>query len=186
MDVRNIRLTAQSEPIILMEVMPAAMVASLLVMTYLVFGMGLSLITRYTLEGTSTLPAPMGDGGVDDCSNSSSIDYSGGASASGCTLFDPTTLPSSLSPWWLLSPSPTSSAETPYGAVFTGNFAGITDLFGSVSLHASFASNAILASLPDPAIVDLNLEACVGGAGDGGEWGDCEEGWEPVLFQVGG
>ncbi|CAN0144399.1 unnamed protein product, partial [Laminaria digitata] len=158
LDVRNIRLTAQSEPIILMEVMPAAMVASLLVMTYLVFGLGIALIVRDNLRGTSTLAAP--PGGVDGCSSSGSgssgsSGSSGGgsgsdgtdASASGCTSFDPV---SDLSPLWLLSSSAslTPSATAPrYGAVFSGNFTGMTDLYGSVSLHASFANGTTLASL---------------------------------------
>ncbi len=41
------RLTTQSEPKILMEVMPAALVVSLLVLTYLVFAGGVALIVRY-------------------------------------------------------------------------------------------------------------------------------------------
>lgn len=40
------RLTAHSEPKILMEVMPAALVVSLLVLTYLVFAGCLVLIVR--------------------------------------------------------------------------------------------------------------------------------------------
>lgn len=46
-DPKNVRLTTQSEPKILMEVMPAALVVSLLVLTYLVFAGGVALIVRY-------------------------------------------------------------------------------------------------------------------------------------------
>lgn len=46
-DPKNVRLTTQSEPKILMEVMPAAWVVSLLVLTYVVFAGCLYLIVRY-------------------------------------------------------------------------------------------------------------------------------------------
>ena len=49
-DPKKVRLTAQSEPKILMEVMPAALVVSLLALTYLVFAGCIFLIVRYNTD----------------------------------------------------------------------------------------------------------------------------------------
>lgn len=124
-------------------------------------------------------------------------------SATGCTTFSPAisglsfdARPSSSS----LAGEDDGSGAPRYGAVFRGQFSGMTDLSGSVSLHVSFDDPGVLESLPDPATVDLALEACTagptvagGGGGGGGavapvleyEWDTCEEGWQAVLFQVG-
>lgn len=133
-------------------------------------------------------------------------------SAAGCTVFSPGISELSLDAPPLSSPSSSSSTAgadadadaggARYGAVFSGHFSGMTKLYGSVSLHVSFADAGVIDSLPDPATVDLALEACTGGAtaadgtrddGGGGEdeaveleWGTCEDGWQPVLFQVQG
>lgn len=123
-------------------------------------------------------------------------------SASGCTVFSPGISELSLDAP-LLSSSSTADADADadadgarYGAVFSGHFSGMTTLYGSVSLHVSVADDEVIESLPDPATVDLALEACTGGptaAADGVteeagvvelEWGTCEDGWQPVLFQV--
>lgn len=245
------RLTTQSEPKILMEVMPAGLVVSLLVLTYLVFAGGVTLIVRYNLRGTSTLvaaAAPAGTtglgalcaavGGLSSTSTwpsavtgdvtsagSATTATAGGvfvvgidgpdpdsSSAAGCTVFSP----GALSELSLDAPTPSSSSfsmvddgegNSRYGAVFSGQFSGMTDLSGSVSLHVSVSDGDALSSLPDPAVVDLALEACTGepmtaaggdssgsdggsgaeGEGEGEEelaWGTCEGGWQPVLFQV--
>ena len=47
---KKVRLTAQSEPKILMEVMPAALVVSLLALTYLVFAGCIFLFVRYNTD----------------------------------------------------------------------------------------------------------------------------------------
>lgn len=136
-------------------------------------------------------------------------------SAAGCTVFSPLISELSLDAPPLSSSSLTapnsSTAGTDaadgvarYGVVFSGHFSGMTTLYGSVSLHVSFEDAGVIESLPDPATVDLALEACAGGptaavaegvggvpdesGGEGGvvelEWGTCEDGWQPVLFQV--
>lgn len=229
LDPRNVRLTTQSEPKILMEVMPAALVVSLLVLTYLVFAGGVVLIVRHNLRGTSTLGvAGTGAGylctdtATNTSSSSSATSSRGGVyvvgidgpdpdspSAAGCTVFSPTLSGLSFDAAPLSSSSSSladddgdsgSSSAGRYGAVFSGQFSGMTDLSGSVSLHVSLADEEVLASLPDPATVDLALEACTGGATavEGAEeeeegeeegvveleWGTCSEGWQPVLFQV--
>ncbi|CAM9863725.1 unnamed protein product, partial [Hapterophycus canaliculatus] len=267
LDPKNVRLTTQSEPKILMEVMPRGLVVSLLLLTYLVFAGGVTLIVRYNLRGTSTLvasAAPAGTtglgalcaagGGLSSSSLSSpsaavtsgsgtTIASGGGterafvvgvdgpdpdsSSAAGCTTFST----GSLSELSLDAPTTSSSSSSfsladdgtgaggdgdgRYGAVFSGQFSGMTDLSGSVSLHVSVSDEEALSSLPDPAVVDLALEACTGepmtaaaaavGEGSGGEsssdsgsgaeegeeageelvWGTCESGWQPVLFQEG-
>lgn len=223
------RLTTQSEPKILMEVMPAALVVSLLVLTYLVFAGGVVLIVRHNLRGTSTLGVAGTGAGylcaaatdASSSSSSSSATSNGGGvyvvgidgpdpdspSAAGCTVLSPALAELSFDAAPLTSSSSSSSSSSlandgdsvRYGAVFSGQFSGMTDLSGSVSLHVSFSDAEVLASLPDPATVDLTLEACTGGATavegteegeeEGGvvelEWGTCSEGWRPVLFQVG-
>ncbi|CAN0135602.1 unnamed protein product, partial [Ectocarpus sp. 8 AP-2014] len=217
-DPKNVRLTTQSEPVILMEVMPAALVISLLALTYLVFASSVFLIVWFHLRGTTTLamgPAS-GEGAAELCVRRSSstvtVTTSGGEtdvfiigadgpdphspSAAGCTVFSPGLSELSLDSPLLSSSSPTSSSltdtEERYGAVFSGQFSGMTDLFGIVSLHVSFADTEVQGSLPDPAPVDIALEACVAGVaaavGESSsqadvEWGTCEEGWLPVLFQ---
>lgn len=170
------RLTAQSEPIILMEIMPAAMVASLLLLTYFVFAAGVGLIVRQNLEGTSTLRVPEDDAAVmETCSNHSSTarDHSV-ASASGCIDFYPNIFSTDL----------LEGGEERYGAVFQGYFIGMTDLYGSVSLHVSIANDTTLETLPNPAVVDLTLEGCTEWPVAGEELGSCDEGWAPVLNQV--
>ncbi|CAB1115182.1 unnamed protein product [Ectocarpus sp. CCAP 1310/34] len=217
-DPKNVRLTTQSEPVILMEVMPAALVVSLLVLTYLVFACGVVLIVRFHLRGTSTLAMGpgAGNGAGELCawgsSSTATVTTSGGEgdifiigadgpdphspSAAGCTVRSPGLSELSLDSPLLSSSSSTSSSltdadEERYGAVFSGQFSGMTDLSGSVSLHVSFADTEVQESLPDPATVDIALEACVAGvtAGVGDstgqavlEWGVCEEGWQPVLL----
>ncbi|CAM9270799.1 unnamed protein product [Ectocarpus fasciculatus] len=219
-DPKNVRLTTQSEPVILMEVMPAALVVSLLVLTYLVFACGVVLIVRFHLRGTSTLAMGpgAGEGAGELCawgsSSAATVTTSGGEgdvfiigadgpdphspSAAGCTVFSPGLSELSLDFPLLSSSSSTSSSLTDadperYGAIFSGQFSGMTDLSGSVSLHVSFADTEVQEALPDPATVDIALEACAAGvtAGVGEsssqadlEWGTCEEGWQPVLFQA--
>lgn len=174
--MRKVRLTAQSEPIILMEVMPAAMVASLLLLTYFVFAAGVGLIVRQNLEGTSTLRVPEDDAAVMETCYSfpSTVSDSSVASASGCIDLYP-----NISSTDLLE----EDGER-YGAVFSGFFAGMTDLYGSVSLHVSIANDTALETLPNPAVVDLTLEACTELPREGEEWGSCDEDWAPVLNQV--
>ncbi|CAM9688099.1 unnamed protein product, partial [Ectocarpus sp. 12 AP-2014] len=214
-DPKNVRLTTQSEPVILMEVMPAALVVSLLVLTYLVFACGVVLIVRFHLRGTSTLAMgpEAGNGAGELCawgsSSTATVTTSGGEgdifiigadgpdphspSAAGCTVLSPGLSELSLDSHLLSSSLSTSSSltdadEERYGAVFSGQFSGMTDLSGSVSLHVSFADTEVQESLPDPATVDIALEACAAGvtAGVGDitsqavlEWGVCEEGWQP-------
>eukprot|EP00752_Nemacystus_decipiens_P015668 g13982.t1 len=240
-DPKNVRLTTQSEPKILMEVMPAALVVSLLVLTYLVFAGCLVLIVRYNLRGTSTLAVMAATGAGSLCAGgsptttSSSNAYVAGVdgpdpsspSAAGCTIFSPDMSELSLdAPPFSSSLTASTTSSTAgeadadadadadsgarYGAVFSGHFSGMTKLHGSVSLHVSFADAAAIESLPDPATVDLALEACTGGPtaavaegvgvavgapADGNEedeggveklaWGTCENGWQPVLSQEG-
>ncbi|CAM9273530.1 unnamed protein product [Ectocarpus sp. 4 AP-2014] len=217
-DPKNVQLTTHSEPVILMEVMPAALVISLLALTYLVFASSVFLIVWFHLRGTTTLAMGPGSGGgaAELCARSSlstaTVTTSGGEgdvfiigadgpdphspSAAGCTVFSPGLSDLSLDSPLLSTSSPSSSsltdAEERYGAVFSGQFSGMTDLFGIVSLHVSFADTEVQESLLDPAAVDIALEACVAGvSGAVGEsssqadveWGTCEEGWQPVLFQ---
>ncbi|CAM9373117.1 unnamed protein product [Ectocarpus fasciculatus] len=218
-DPKNVRLTTQSEPVILMEVMPAALVVSLLVLTYLVFASGVLLIVWFHFRGTSTLAMGpgSGDGARELCTRGSSftatVSTSGGEgdvfiigadgpdlhspSAAGCTVFSPGLSELSLDLPLLSSSTSTSSSLTDadaerYGAVFLGQFSGMTDLSGIVSLRVSFADTEVQESLPDPAAVDIALEACVVGVtaavGESSsqadlEWGTCQEGWQPVLFQ---
>ncbi|CAM9767141.1 unnamed protein product, partial [Ectocarpus sp. 12 AP-2014] len=196
--------------------MPAALVISLLVLTYLVFACGVFLIVWFHLRGTTTLAMGpgSGEGGGELCawgsSSTATVTTSGGdvfiigangpdphsPSAAGCTVFSPGLSELSLDSPLLSSSSPTSSsltdAEERYGVVFSGQLSGMTDLSGSVSLHASFADTEVQESLPDPAAVDMALEACVAGVttdvGESStqaelEWGTCEGGWQPVLFQ---
>ncbi|CAM9510104.1 unnamed protein product [Ectocarpus sp. 8 AP-2014] len=61
-DPKNVRHTTQSEPVILMEVMPAALVISLLALTYLVFASSVFLIVWFHLRGTTTLAVGPGSG----------------------------------------------------------------------------------------------------------------------------
>ena len=183
--MKKLRLTTRSEPIILMEVMPAAMVVSLLLLTYLFFAAGVGLIVRHNLVGTSTLSAKEDEAPGGGCrSNFTHNPDPAIPSAFGCTEFYPDIFSTPL----LAPPSEEEeedlAAGTKYGAVFSGDFAGMKKLYGSVSLHASFANATTLESLPDPAVVDLTLEACTEGPEEGGESGVCEEGWAPVLSQV--
>lgn len=169
------RLTAQSEPIILMEVMPAAMVASLLLLTYFVFAAGVGLIVRQNLEGTSTLRVPEDDAAVmETCNHSSIVRDPSVASASGCIDLYPNIISADL----------LAEDEERYGAVFCGYFIGMTDLYGSVSLHVSIANDTALETLPNPAVVDLTLVACTEWPVAGEEFGSCDEDWAPVLNQV--
>lgn len=168
--MRTVRLTTQSEPKILMEVMPAGMVVSLLALTYLFFAQGCGLIVRQNIQGTSTLNVPEYDGASCGESGAVPVPNPTTASAAGCTNFS--------------SENSEGFLSSPHGAVFNGYFAGMTDLYGSVSLHASFENDTALESLPDPAVVDLELSACTDGPGDGENWGTCGEGWAKVLVQV--
>lgn len=197
-----------------MEVMPAAMVLSLLVLTYLVFASGIFLIVRHNVQGTSTLDVP-GTGGA-NCDGGDAGPTPGTASAAGCTRFassptgeiflDPTG--SSTTTSGVVGDGSSLSSLLPvideeedgertsrealsalaaagrYEAVFSGYFEGMSDLYGSVSLHASVKNETVLKSLPDPAAVDLVLEACTEGPGVGQEWDFCEGDWVPVLHQV--
>ncbi|CAN0098933.1 unnamed protein product, partial [Ectocarpus fasciculatus] len=120
-------------------------------------------------------------------------------SAAGCTVFSPGLSELSLDSPHLSSSSLTSSSLADsggdaerYGAVFSGQFSGMTNFFGIVSLHVSFADTEVQESLLDPAAVDIALEACVEGVtaavGESSsqadlEWGTCQEGWQSVLFQ---
>lgn len=175
MDTRNLRLTMHAKPKILMEVMPAAMVASLLVLTYLVFAAGCVLIVRHNLLGTSFLDVP-GEGGG-SCPGSSSISAGSNAPpAVGCTQFSSEYI-AEVSSACLLT-----SLSSDYGATFKANFSGLSGLYGSVSLHATFENETVLNSLPDPAVVDVFLEACTERMER--EFGECESGWEVVLCQV--
>ncbi|CAB1115189.1 unnamed protein product [Ectocarpus sp. CCAP 1310/34] len=133
-DPKNVRLTTQSEPVILMEVMPAALVISLLALTYLVFASSVFLIVWFHLRGTTTLAVGpgSGEGAAELCARRSSstvtITTSGGEgdvfiigahgpdphspSAAGCTVFSPGLSGLSLDSPILSSSSSTSSSLT--------------------------------------------------------------------------
>lgn len=121
----------------------------------------------------------------------STPDPGGSPSAFGCTDLSPVgdsllsygSLDSASSS---LTAAVTAERQQRYGAVFVGDFAGLHGLYGSVSLRAAFAEDdtAVFDALPEPAAVDVMLEACTDGAA--GQWGECEGGWQPVLFQVRG
>lgn len=163
-----------------MEVMPAAMVMSLLALTYLVFAGGCVLIARRNMRGTATLPIPRDGGGA--CpwlSSSESSSSMSSSNAAGCTEFAPANGSLAAS---AVSTASSVVLEGSYGALFSANFAGLEDLYGSVSLHASFENETALESLPDPAVVDLFLEACTEDPATVEE--TCGRGWELVLLQV--
>ncbi|CAB1098601.1 unnamed protein product [Ectocarpus sp. CCAP 1310/34] len=207
LELQNPGLTAQSKPIILAEVLPAVAVTSLALCTLAVYAVGIALVLTGMLRGSSTLSVPWAyeDGSSISISSGSAYgagnvcgsdatsaaaagpDPSGAASASGCTDLSPSA--ESLLSYSSSSSSSSLAAATEqqrarYGAVFSGDFAGLTGLYGSVSLRAAFTDEATLGlvdALPEPVVVDVTVEACTAGAA--GAWGECEGGWQPVLFQ---
>ncbi|CAM9831325.1 unnamed protein product [Choristocarpus tenellus] len=173
LDPRNLQLTTHAEPKILMEVMPASLVVSLLVLTYLVFAGGCGLIIRSNLVGTSTAVVPNG-GHACPWNDAAAMSSSSAPapSAIGCTEYSP--------------------QVSSYMAVFNATFTDLDDLYGSVALHTSFQNGSVLPSLPYSAVVDVTLEACVDAPMSEGVPGptvnlmnDCAHGWLPVLTQVG-
>lgn len=208
---RDATLTAQDEPIILAEAMPAVAVSSLAASTLALFLVGIGLVLSGILRERSTIDVPWASAESDgagvggnicgDASTEASVpDPSGAPSAFGCTDFS-SAMESVLS--FDSSAPPSSSSLTAitamtaarggrrYGAVFAGDFAGMNELYGSVSLRAAFAGDAFAEeeeegtdgdALRGPDVVDVVVEACTAGAA--GEWGACEGGWQPVLFQV--
>ncbi|CAM9671016.1 unnamed protein product, partial [Ectocarpus sp. 8 AP-2014] len=209
LELRNPGLTAQSKPIILAEVLPAVAVTSLALWTLAVYAVGIALVLTGMLPGSSTLSVPWAYEDSSSISSSSSSgsayaagnvcgsdataaaaagpDPSGAASAFGCTDLSP----SAESLLFYSSSSSSSSLAAAaeqqrarYGAVFSGDFAGLAGLYGSISLRAAFIDEATVAlvdALPEPAVVDVMVEACTAGAA--GAWGECEGGWQPVLSQ---
>lgn len=184
-------------------------VTSLALWTLAVYAVGVALVFSGMLPGSSTLSVPWAydDGSSSSTSSGSAYgagnvcgseatttaaagpDPSGAASAFGCTDISPSA--ESLLSYGSSSSSSSLAAATEqqrarYGAVFAGDFAGLDGLYGSASLRAAFADEeATIASvdaLPEPAVVDLMVEACTEGAATA--WGECEGGWKPVLFQV--
>lgn len=182
-------------------------VTSLALWTLAVYAVGIALVLTGMLPGSSTLSVPWAyEDGSSSISSGSAYgagnvcgsdataaaaagpDPSGAASAFGCTDLSP-------SADSLLSYSSSSSTSSlaaaaeqqraRYGAVFAGDFAGLAGLYGGVSLRAAFTDDATVAlvdALPEPAVSDVMVEACTAGAA--GAWGECEGGWQPVLFQV--
>ena len=197
--------------------MPAAAVSSLLASTLALFLVGIGIMLSGILRGSSTLDVPWAaaenaanpGGGGNICGDATTAvpvpDPPGAPSAFGCTDLSPAvgsflSLDSSA----LSSSSITAAVQQQrggrYGAVFEGNFAGIDELYGSVSLRAALAAaggEEEEAGSPTDGdggdeslgegegggdVVDVMLEACTEAAA--GEWGVCEGGWRPVLFQV--
>lgn len=188
--------------------MPAVAVSSLLASTLALFLVGIGLVLwSILLQGSSTLDVPWAaentttnGGGGNVCGDAATTvsvpDPSGAPSAFGCTGLSPAAgsildLDSSATASSSSLTAETTTVRRRYGAVFAGDFAGIDELYGSVSLRAVFAGDeeagSLLAgdiddSLGEPGVVDVVVEACMEGAA--GEWGACEGGWQPVLSQV--
>lgn len=216
--VKNARLTVQPEPIILAEVMPAAAVISLMVSTFALFAAGIALtLSGGVFRGSSNLDVPWaaatgntnGGGGGNICGNQTAptvvpaaVPDDGGPSAFGCTDFYPTVRSifslradgassdgTSSSTLTAIAEEQEQEQQQIYGAIFESDFAGLSGLYGSVSLRAAFSDEyegdsggAGPKSLPEPVVVDLVVEACTQGAA--GEYGVCDGGWQPVLSQV--